>query len=565
MKPRPYQSKALDSIWDSLQYNLNTLLVAACSAGKTLMFSLIAKRLLTENRHYNITILMDREVLVRQTYDKLLAVAPELALNIGIACASVSSNKDHEKPVTVASRQTLSNMLDKCIAPQLLIIDEAHLMSTPKIGKYSPDQYGVIINRFRQGNPNMRLLGVTATPYRLVDGYMYGERNSPNCRPYFDSVCHEITVKELTELGYLAALTGYTAIPADLSNELSRVSITGGEYNTGELSSVMTAGKHITSAVQVWQDHASDRKKTIAFCVTVDHAEKLAEAFNDEGIHATAIHSKLTPLENLSRMEALKNGEYKVFCSVAKLTTGMDVPDIDCIIMARPTKSAALYKQILGRGQRIAPNKNDCLVLDLVGNNRELGTDLDNLNVTYKMRTDVKGNPIAKICPECFKEVHVAIKICIHCGYAFAPPDDTESDTPGMESVDYGTLPPMEWDVESMFVETHTSKSSKKELLKIRLEVYNDNSLNPHKTVYIWMCFEDDGYNGYAVMRGAERWAEMTGENSLPVADRYYPKSAAEAESAKERINKPDRVLVDNSGKYANVIKIIYDSVEVPF
>ena len=182
MKPRPYQSKALDAIWDSLQYNLNTLLVAACSAGKTLMFSLIAKRLLAENRHYNVTILMDREVLVRQTYDKLLTVAPELALDIGIACASVSSNKDHEKPVTIASRQTLSNMLNDCIAPQLLIIDEAHLMSMPKTGKYSPDQYGVIIDRFRLGNPNMRLLGVTATPYRLMDGYIYGERNAPNCR-----------------------------------------------------------------------------------------------------------------------------------------------------------------------------------------------------------------------------------------------------------------------------------------------------------------------------------------------------------------------------------------------
>ena len=376
-------------------------------------------------------------------------------------------------------------------------------------------------------------------------------------------MCHEITVKELTDLEYLAPLVGYTAIPADLSSELSRVSITGGEYNVGELSSVMIAGKHITSAVKVWLEHAADRKKTIAFCVTVAHAEKLAEAFNDAGIHATAIHSKLTPLENLARMEALKSGGYKVFCSVAKLTTGMDVPDIDCIIMARPTKSAALYKQILGRGQRIAPNKTDCLVLDLVGNNRELGTDLDNLNVTYKIRTDAKGNPVAKICPECFKEVHPAIKICPHCGYTFAPPDDVESDTPGMELVDYG-VPPMEWDVDDIppLVGLHKSKKSGKTSLKITFTVHGD------KYIPIYLCFPDDGYSGFPVESCYKKWDLLTGNGNLPTEDRHYPRSAFEAEKMQYLINNPDGLLVRQEGKFYNVIKIIYDKVtveDVPF
>ena len=101
----------------------------------------------------------------------------------------------------------------------------------------------------------------------------------------------------------------------------------------------------------------------------------------------------------------------------------MDVVDIDCIIMARPTQSTALYKQILGRGQRIDlllyPWKTDCLVLDLVGNNILFGTDLDRLKVIYRKRTDSKGEPITKDCPECNEEMHPAVKICPQCGYEF--------------------------------------------------------------------------------------------------------------------------------------------------
>jgi len=235
----------------------------------------------------------------------------------------------------------------------------------------------------------------------------------------------------------------------------------------------------------------------------------------------------------------------------------MDVVDIDCIIMARPTKSTALYKQKLGRGQRIAPGKTDCLVLDMVGNNEEFGTDLDKLRVQYKRATDSKGRPISKECPQCGVDIHASCRYCPECDYEFTQAEMPEMDTPDMVDTEYGIQPPVTMIVDAMFVNQHISKKSGKELLQIRFELSQDDDDMPiFKTGSLWLCFPDDGYTGYAVQKGIQLWHELTNESECP-------KSSKEALDRENEILKPDEIVVDLSSKYPEIKQLIYD--DIPF
>jgi len=572
MTPRPYQIEALQAIWQGLQNQNCVLLEACCSAGKTLIFSKIIKRLLAEQPGFRVLVLMDREILVRQTEEKLRKVAPELALDIGIVCSSVSKTKDHGKRVTIASRQTLINRMDDFEPVQLLVIDEAHLVAIPEKNIAPKSQFGVIIEKLFQYNPNMRMLAVTATPYRLAGGYIYGGNNVKNSEPYFSDVTHRITVEKLEKLGYLAPLIGYTTAPDSMSTDLESIRLTAGEYNLGELSDVMSKSVHINSAVETWKEYCIDpestkmagyfkRKKTLAFCVDIEHSELLAQAFNDAGIPAVAIHSRLSEIDNSLAMEALETGTKKVFCSVAKLTTGMDVIDIDCILLCRPTKSAALYKQMLGRGQRLNaethPHKKNCLVLDMVGNNDAFGTNLDNLTVKYvgqgngeKKNSD--DMPV-KYCPTCNTELHPACRICSECNYEF-PKEYSDAEKPGMQQVDYGVSPPVNMDIIDMFPQVWESKNSGKTLLRVSFEL--KESFYSTCSASIWLCFPEDNYHGFAIERGQEQWKTLTNNTD-------YPLSAEEAMERWNEVITPEKAVVNINDRWPEIIGFEHD--DIPF
>lgn len=633
MKPRNYQITALQSIWGGLQNQNNVLLSAPCAAGKTFMFSMIVKKLLKVKPGARVLILTDREILVRQTADKITEVCPELMLSIGLACTGVQAKSELDKPVTVASRQTLINRLDSFAAVNLLIIDECHLVAIPKkikapkitdkqsdalktlmclnhsfeksdelkaavkaafrnlSKKYHPDhggnaekfrviyeayqeltenppempkikrdQFGTIIDILRKYNPKMRMLGVTATPYRLVDGYIYGDHNSNDCEPYWDSITHEITVSELEKAGFLAPLTGKTIDTAEIRNDLKNVEKTAGEYNLGQLSTLMSKGQHIGSVVSAWQKYASDKRKTVVFCVTIQHCIFVAEAFNKAGIKAVSIHSQLSDSESDENFDLLKNGsDTKVFCSVAMLTTGMDVIDIDCIIMARPTQSTALYKQILGRGQRIDlekyPGKTDCLVLDLVGNNSVFGTDLDRLKVIYRKRTDGKGIPILKDCNECNAELHPAVRVCPVCGYKFPESEFQSVDSEAhLKNVQYGEITG-EFNVLSMTPLLHTSKKNGNLLLKLQFELVEASNIIIPLRVNRFICFPDF-YSGGAVKIGKKLWRELTNNSEAP-------ESVHEAMNRTNELLTPEAAVVNISGAYPEIKKFIWE--ELPF
>ena len=543
---RPYQLRALDTIWDALQFKHNVLLVAPCAAGKTILFSKIIQRLLRENAAFRALILTDREILVTQSRDKLASVAPELAENIGIVCASVTATKELDRRVTIASRQTLINNLDAFPPVQLVIVDECHLMALPTEDDHEPDQFSAIINKLREYNPNMRLLGCTASPYRLNTGYIFGSENRPGSLPYFDQIDAQITTTELLAGGYIAPLVGRAEASADFASDLANVGTVAGEFNIGQLSSMMCKVTHVQSCVDAWKKYAIDRKKTLVFCCTIEHAEAVAAAFNEAGIKAAAIHSKLSPLDEQIRRAALEHGTMQVFTSVAKLTTGLDVVDLDAGILARPTKSTSLYQQCVGRFQRLAPGKENALILDLVGATTDFGTDLDNLRVAVPRWAEGEGEPITKICPGenvdgtvCGKSVHAALRYCPHCGFAFPFEEAVEAELGELKKVKFNEKPkPEPYDVSSVDYEIHESKKSGKFLIKVTYRCGLNLFFNE------WICLPDF-YKGYAVAKAEAWWAERTDED--------FPASVEEFIFLSGGLAAPLQVLVAKDGKYYRV------------
>lgn len=575
MQLRPYQISCLNKIWEDIQTNYNVLIQGPTAFGKTIAFSKLIQRFLREQLQGRCLILVDREVLVKQSKEKLLRVAPELTNDIGICCSSIQPKKELEHRVTIASRQTLINQLNSFTPVNIIILDECHLARIPQEDDLEKDydQFQSIIYKLREYNPKTRLIGFSATPFRLSQGYIYGNKNTKGCKPYFPELNYKIGITELQEQGFLAPLKAKTIVSDKAKADIASCKIQAGEFSLAMLSDIMTCGIHIQSAVDAWKEYAIDRKKTLAFCVTIEHAEKLAEAFNSNGIDAVAIHSQLEDDDLSEYMNSLDNGNHKVYCSVAKLTTGLDVIDIDCVLGARATKSTSLLIQCIGRGLRIAPNKTDCLFLDLVGNIQEhFGNtlNLDKPRVFYRLTKKSDKSEEEKIndkqCPECSAIVHKACRVCPDCEYAFNFKAEIHEQPELMDVVigpDIRTF-----SVTNMQCLLHQKKDSERQLMRVKLDFEDVDAdyRNRFKSVSIWCCFPGDGYEGFAVKKMKENLSKLScGE--LPIINddgsETWPETAIECvESAQDLLYQPDIVTVDMSGKWPELKSFSYEVVE---
>lgn len=412
---RPYQSAALEKIMADLRKQPNVLLQAAVGAGKTVMFSALIQRLLTDYGAARVVVLAHREELVQQAVDKLIAVWPEAVDKISIACASISSRVDYDKPILIGSVQTLARRMSEMREVHLVIIDEVHRLP-PRAKGSKISQYQRYLDGVRQIYPSARLLGVTATPYRLGAGYIYGDKCREPEANWFEDLSYEIGIRELQKESYLSPLVPLGIMAPDLDS----IKISSGEYVLSQLGDEMSKDIYIRAAVDAWKEHASDRRSTVAFCVTIEHAEMLRGAFEGAGIPCECVHSEMPRSRRREILNAFQKGDLPVVCNVGVLTEGWDAPATDCVMLCRPTQSTALYVQMVGRGLRLAPGKTDCLLLDLAG--------------CWKMHGDVRHprvrwgkareqNDMVE-CPKCKAMNDAGRLVCWECGAELHPGKD---------------------------------------------------------------------------------------------------------------------------------------------
>ncbi len=296
-----------------------------------------------------------------------------------------------------ARNSNVWNRYNRYTDNDLMIIDEAHHSTA--------DGYERAMKRWRG-----RVLGMTATPWRLSEREGFDH--------LFDNLICGAQVSELQSGGSLCEARVLTPSPEARvrGGEIGRIGdyTDAGIERANEGRNIMTAG-----ALEFWREHASDRQ-TIVYAVSVGHAQNLTQVFNDAGIPAGLMLGETPSSERAATIERFRAGALKVLVNVAVATEGFDLPDASCVVIARPTKSLALYLQMVGRGLRPKPDGGDCLILDLAGNSLRHGLPEERREWSLAPRgAPPEGEAPAVRCDVCGTVSPAASHDCRHCGEPF--------------------------------------------------------------------------------------------------------------------------------------------------
>jgi DNA repair protein RadD len=333
---RDYQQIAVNDVRESYKTGKKSpILVMPTGAGKTVVFCYIANTAV--QRAKNVLILVHRVELLRQTSKKLREN------NVKHGLINPKFTPDLLAPVQVASVQTLVNRLNKIQEPDLIIIDECHHSTAGSWKK--------IIEHF----PNAKILGVTATPCR-GDGTGLGH--------IFDELILGPQIAELIDMNFLVKPVVYApATKIDLKN----VKITRGDYDREEIAELIDKPR-ITGDIVSHYIKLADRIPAVVFCVSIKHAEHIADEFRARGYRAFSVDGSMDDETRERLLNGLGNGQVDVITSCDLISEGTDIPAIGCAILARPTRSTGLYIQQVGRALRLSEGKTKAIILDHVGN-----------------------------------------------------------------------------------------------------------------------------------------------------------------------------------------------------
>ena len=408
---RPYQSDAVKAVYDHLRdKDTNPCVVIPTAGGKSLCIAEVAKDAVVK-WHGRVLILAHVKELVEQNAGKIKAIQPDLP--VGIYSAGLDS-RDIEQPVIVAGIQSIYNKADLFKPFDLVMIDECHLIPPDGEGRYQ-----TFLNAAKERNPNVRLIGWTATPYRTQGGLI--------CKPenLLNEVCYEIGVKELINRGYISNIT---AKAGKFTPDTDGLHIRAGEFVSEDVEKLMGEDGLVNSACREIVELTKSRKACLIFCTSVAHCKKVAAQIAKLSGEECAIVTGDTPADEREatikrlRGEIVKSDLFnekpplKYCCNVSVLTTGTDIPRLDTIALLRPTNSPGLLVQMVGRGFRLSPEtgKSEALILDY-GRNIERHGPIDMIKV--KEPGHGNGEPLAKVCPQCNTIVNLPVMLCPTCGY----------------------------------------------------------------------------------------------------------------------------------------------------
>ncbi|MCG2632855.1 DEAD/DEAH box helicase family protein [Bradyrhizobium sp. WYCCWR 13023] len=395
---RPYQVEVVAEFWRAVDAGQRRIiLVAPTASGKTV----IARAIVEEARHKGLSslFLAHRREIITQTSNKLCGI-PHGIIRPGDQPRPL-------EPVQVASVQTLHR---RAIKADTLELPEAGLVIVDECHHVVAKSYRSILERY----PNAILLGLTATPCR-GDGRGLGS--------VFQKMIQCPQVGELVARGYLVPTRVYAPIDPDLRG----VHLRHGDYVESELAGRMDQPQLVGDIVTHWFKFG-ERRKTVCFATDVRHSIHIRDEFASAGVRAEHIDGGTPMAERDATLGRLACGEVDLVTNCMVLTEGWDMPALGCLILARPTKQMGLYRQMIGRGLRPAPDKANCIVLDHSGATFRLGfaedfidwtldPDLHADNPTHAARGgDFPGGPKIAECPEC-GAARVGGMACLNCGY----------------------------------------------------------------------------------------------------------------------------------------------------
>jgi len=391
MELRPYQQEAIEAIRQTVRGGVTRLVVqAATGAGKTKMAAAVVEG--ARSKGNRIAFVVPAVSLIDQTVESFY---DEGIKDVGVIQANHMMT-DWSRPVQICSIQTLQSR-KAFPAANAVIFDECHrLHETHKQWLTDPEWQKV------------PMIGLSATPWTKGLG------------KYFQSLLIVATTKDLIDQGYLSKFRVFATGHPDLT----KVKLTAGDYNEGQLSDAMQKGALTADIIGTWQK-LWNKGKTLCFAVDKAHARSIQERFEQAGVSCGYQDAETPSSERSEIKRKFHNGDYRVVSNIQTLTTGVDW-DARCLILARPTRSEMLYVQIIGRALRTAEGKDHALILDHSDTTSRLGfvTDIhhDQLSNGQPLPPAERRDPLPKECSKCTFLKPPRTRVCPNCGHEAKAP-----------------------------------------------------------------------------------------------------------------------------------------------
>lgn len=520
---RPYQEAAINALYTYWIEGRGShpLIVAPTGAGKTAILArIVTDAMAAQSR---VLILTHVKELIEQGAATLRAMLP--SAEIGIYSASLRS-KELFAPVVYGQIQSIYKRAFHLFpSPDLIIIDEAHL-----VPRNDSTRYGKFLSDLRIANPKAKIVGLTATPYRLDSGWLHKGDGA-----IFDGIAYDISIADLMRDGYLSPVVSKSV---KRSIDLTNVRKRGGEFREDDLAIAASDPELVRETVAEIVDLGKDRRSWLIFASGVPHARMLDVEMATHGIRAEVLTGSDPMAERAGKIAAFKRGDLRCLINIGVLTTGFDAPNVDLVALVRATESAALYVQMVGRGTRKAPGKADCLILDYGGNVMRHGV-ID--AITPKRVGSGGGEAPVKVCPSCEHHLATAVRMCPHCGHQFPPPTLNHVHRAYSGALISTQISPEWLDVKSVTYSRHR-KPGKPDSIKA---TYRCGLLDFNE----WLCPD---HEGYARLKYIQRIAQLGGKAT----------TTAEAISECNKWRKPKRIRVRQNGKHNEVLTVEYYDAE---
>lgn len=541
--PRYYQDDAVNDCWAYLAEGKGRapLLVEPTGSGKAFIISMLCQQANEFDPSVRIMIITDSRELVRQNYIEFMGLWPDAPA--GIYSAGLN-RRDIGARILFAGIQSIYKKGYSVQRCDILIVDECQMIPFG-----SDAMYQQLINDLSVINPNMVIIGTTATAFRGNGVPLHGQEGS-----IFDGIAHETTVGELIEEGYLAPPKTWRGHQGEISSE--GIGSRAGEFITAQVEAAAMAPETIAASVEQIIAAGQDRKAWKIFGVSTAHCMAIHEALTERGYEGDCVFGHTDTERGKGTRDRIisdfDSGKLRYLISNMTLTKGFNVKRIDLIVLLYLTKSVVKYIQTIGRGTRVmyAPGwpletkeqrhaaiaagpKQDCRVLDLGGNITRCGPFDDPYLKTS--RGGGNGDAPFKECPECDCATATATRVCPECGYDYPEPEQKISLVADQAPVLSSQTIAPEWlQVAGVEYKKH-SKAGSSDSLRVEYRV----GFNFHKE---WVCLE---HSGRARAKAESWWLRRA---SAPV-----PLTVAEAIERSGEIAEPSHICVGRDGKYERI------------
>lgn len=533
--PRSYQAECVQALYQYFaEKEGNPVCALPTGTGKSICIALFIESVLKNWPKQRVLVLTHVKELIKQNYAKLLDVWP--GAPAGVNSAGLNQ-RDYYHSIVFAGIGSVYKSASQFGHIDLIIIDEAHLVS-PR----DATMYQTFISGLQALNPSLKVIGFTATPWRLGHGHIAQGDDA-----LFTDVCFDITGMEafnrLIAEGYLAPLVPKQTT---LQLNLDGVHMRGGDFIQKELQHAVDVDRTTLAAIREALETGHDRHHWLIFASGIDHADHIAQMMEELGETCLPVHSKMPSKKRDENIRRFQAGEVRAVVNNNVLTTGFDFPEIDLILMLRPTASPVLWVQMLGRGTRPAPGKENCLVLDFAGNTKRLGPINDPVIPNRKGKST--GDAPVKTCEHCFTLNHASVRFCVTCGAEFHFQTKLKQ-AASTEELIKGELPQVEVFTVDHVTYRQYDKIDRPPSIKVTyycgLQSFSE-----------YVCFE---HGGYAARRARVWWRDRAKDAGLPSGKDSVPETTAQALFLIEELPVPTHLRVWINKKYPEIMQQCFD------